>query len=51
MTDQNRSFSLYQSEIYFKGKIFLIDLSISTRGTIELSGTNMTGDHKNTKYL
>jgi hypothetical protein len=41
----------YGSEAYFKGKIFALKFAVSEKGWMTLEGRNMTGDHKNTKFL
>lgn len=41
----------YGCEAYLKGKIFVLKFGVSEKGVMSLEGKNMTGDHKNTKFL
>jgi hypothetical protein len=43
--------SYYGCEAYFKGKIFTLRFGVGDKGSMLLEGRNMSGDHKNTKFL
>ena len=41
---------LFGAEAYYRGKIFVVHCQL-TQNKMQFEGRNMTGDHKNTKYL
>lgn len=51
LMEQEKHCNIYASEIYFKGKIFIMKLMVKTNGKMSIEGINMTGDYKNTKFL